>query len=392
VEGLSAPGRVKIMTESDEKIYRVGISGSYGGLNMGDEAILEAIITQLKSSVSARITVFSRNPEDTVQRCPVEKAVPVRDLTKSEVAQEIRDLDLFILGGGGILFDQEAKIFLREVMIAHELGVPVMVYAVSAGPLKDRSTQTMVRDALNRTAAITVRERGAKRILEEVGVEQEISVAADPALLLHPQTVDGGRLMEEHMSGKPILVGMSVREPGPAAPDIDPEFYHSLLANAADFIIDRFEANIVFVPMERGKQDMQHSHAVIAKTLRPQYCSVLREEYTPGQLLDIMQHFDFAIGMRLHFLIFAALQGVPFLGLPYSSKVLNFLKDLRMETPPLNLVSAGRLIAYIDHFWDTRGRLREHIQEMIPEMKQRALIPNEIAVRLLREGSGMKIA
>ncbi len=29
-----------------QQAIRVGISGSYGGLNLGDEAILEAIITQ----------------------------------------------------------------------------------------------------------------------------------------------------------------------------------------------------------------------------------------------------------------------------------------------------------------------------------------------------------
>jgi polysaccharide pyruvyl transferase CsaB len=386
------PGRADFMTESTEKTYRVGISGSYGGLNMGDEAILESIIAQLRSSLTVRITVFSRNPRDTLERYAVERAVPVRDLTKSEAAQEIRDLDLFILGGGGILFDREAPIFLREVMIAHELGIPVMVYAVSAGPLTQRSVQNLVRDALNQASAVTVRERGAKKILEEAGVEKDIVVTADPALLLDPKPVDCSTLMHEHLSGKRVLVGMSVREPGPAAPDIDPEYYHSLLANAADFIIDRFEASIVFVPMERETLDMQHSHAVIAKTLRPQYCSVLREEYTPGQLLDIMRHFDFAVGMRLHFLIFAALNGVPFLGLPYSSKVLNFLKDLQMEAPPLNLVSAGRLIAYIDHFWDTRESLRQHIRQMIPKMRQRALVTNRITVDLLTGRHDIKTA
>lgn len=380
------------MAKSDGRTYRVGISGSYGGLNMGDEAILECIINQLKKSVPVNITVFSRDPGDTVRRYPSLRAVPVRDMTRGEAAEEVRNLDLFVLGGGGILFDQEATTFLREVVVAHEFGVPVMVYAVSAGPLRDRSTQNMVRDALNRAVVVTVRERGAKRILEEAGVEKEIVVTADPALLLTPQTVDGGIIGKEYMNGNHILVGMSVREPGPAAPDMDPDFYHSLLANAADFIIDRFDANIVFVPMERVKQDIQHSHAVISKTLRPQRCSVLREEYTPGQLLEIMQHFDFAVGMRLHFLIFAALQGVPFLGLPYSSKVLSFLKDLQMETPPLSLVNAGRLIAYIDHFWDTREELRDHIRSMIPAMKERALMTNEIAVRLLNEGQGMKTA
>jgi hypothetical protein len=57
---------------------------------------------------------------------------------------------------------------------------------------------------------------------------------------------------------------MSVREPGSAAPDLDEDHYHTLLANAADYMVDRLDADIVFVPMERRMLDMQHSHAVIA--------------------------------------------------------------------------------------------------------------------------------
>lgn len=47
---------------SDKRIT-IGISGSYGGMNLGDEAILEGIIAQLRATLPADITVFSRNPE-----------------------------------------------------------------------------------------------------------------------------------------------------------------------------------------------------------------------------------------------------------------------------------------------------------------------------------------
>ena len=67
--------------------------------------------------------------------------MPVRKLSRDEVLPEIQRLDLLILGGGGILFDGEAQIFLREVMLAQEHRVPVMVYAVSAGPLRDPAVQ-----------------------------------------------------------------------------------------------------------------------------------------------------------------------------------------------------------------------------------------------------------
>ena len=39
-----------------------------------------------------------------------------------------------------------------------------------------------------------------------------------------------------------------------------------------------------------------------------QRATVLKGEYTSGQMLAIVGHFAFAVGMRLHFLIFAALQ------------------------------------------------------------------------------------
>ena len=127
---------------------------------------------------------------------------------------------------------------------------------------------------------------------------------------------------------------MSVREPGVAAPGLDEKIYHGLLANAADFMVDRFDA-------ERGVRadgapvlDTQHSHAVIAKMLRAQRATVLKGEYTPGQLLSWIGKFDFALGMRLHFLIFSAIAGTPFVALPYAGKVSGFLEALDLVAPP----------------------------------------------------------
>jgi polysaccharide pyruvyl transferase WcaK-like protein len=49
----------------NDRVYRVGISGSYGGLNLGDEAILQVILQQLRAELPVQITVFSRDPQDT---------------------------------------------------------------------------------------------------------------------------------------------------------------------------------------------------------------------------------------------------------------------------------------------------------------------------------------
>src|SRR5262245_49434241 len=365
-------------------VYRVGITGSYGGLNLGDEAILQSIIAQLRKDLpKVEITVFSRDADDTKRRHQVERAVPVRKLSRAEVLPEIERLDILVLGGGGILYDADARTYLREVQLAREKRVPVFVYAVGAGPLSHAAAQAAVRDNLAEVEMVTVREKSAHRVLEEAGLHRDVMVTADPALLLKPEPLPRGVLRQEGLEGRRRLVGMSVREPGVAAPDIDEKVYHALLANAADFMVDRWNANIVFVPMERSVLDTQHSHAVIAKMLRAQSATVLKGEYTAGQILSWMKRFDFALGMRLHFLIFAAIQGTPFVALPYAGKVSGFLEALDLPAPPLNLVNAGRLIAYLDESWDRRRSMRTHIAEKLPALQERAREAHRLALALL---------
>lgn len=367
----------------DKKIYKVGISGSYGGMNLGDEAILQSIICQLRKAIEVEFTIFSRNPEDTQKRYPVERAVGARSLSINEVKPELERLDLLILGGGGLLYDKDVKHYLREVKIAKDQGIPVMLYGISAGPLKDFSSQKLVCDVLNTVDAITVRDRASQRLLESIGVQKEITVTADPAFLLQEESVSEETLLKEQIEDKRKLVGMSVREPGAAAPNLDENKYHSLLANAADFIVDRLDTDIIFIPMERKNRDMQHSHAVISQMLQPQRANVLKGDYTPGQLLSIMSHLHFAVGMRLHFLLFAALQKVPFVALPYATKVKGLLEDLDMKMPPIQLVNAGRLISHIDFSWDRQEQIRSQIVEKLPSIKRRSQESTRIALGVL---------
>lgn len=364
-------------------LYRIGITGSYGGLNLGDEAILHSIIGQLRRDLPGEITVFSRDPEDTKKRHGVERAVPVRKLSRAEAVAEVERLDLLIVGGGGILFDAEARIYLREALIAKEKGVPVMLYAVGAGPLNHASVQAAVREALEQVDVVTVRERSAQQVLEEAGVHREIVVTADPALLLKPEPLPRGILRSEGLEGRRRLIGMSVREPGVAAPDIDPKEYHALLANAADFMVDRYDADIVFVPMEHSVLDSQHSHAVIAQMLRAQRATVLKSVYTSGQMLSLMSRFHFVVGMRLHFLIFAAMRGVPFAALPYAGKVSGFLEELQIPAPPLQLVNAGRLMAYIDQSWDQMRAIKAKLGKNVPPLQKRAQETHRILLELI---------
>ena len=364
--------------------YRVAISGSYGGMNLGDEAILEVILRELRASLDVDVVVFSRNAKDTEQRHKV-RAVPIREMHKDDVFEELRKLDLFILGGGGILFDGLVEDMLRDVNWARELGIPVMVYAISVGPLKTPESKQLVVTALSKVDKITVRENEAKRILHDLGLEQEIEVTADPGLLLKPQSFTKEMLKMEGINPDSPLVGFSLREPGPAAPDLNIEQYHGILANAADFMVERFDAQILFVPMEVGdNKDPQHSHAVISKMVNAQRASVLKGEYSSAAVLGLMKHMSFVVGMRLHFLIFAGIQKVPFVPLPYASKVAGLLSDLEMPMPPITALNVGKLCAFLDRSWDLRERIRKKLEVKVPPLQERAKRTNQILCELLQ--------
>lgn len=362
----------------------ITISGSYGGMNLGDEAILEGLLGPLRASVRAVMTVLSRNPADTLARHGVHRAIDARALTRKEMTAQLRGTDVFVLGGGGILYDGDADTYMREVLIAHELDIPVFVYAVSAGPLTSQRSRFAVRDALNASPStvITVRDRLGYRLLEDVGVTRELHLTADPAFLLDPEELAADALAADGVDVSRRLVGFSVREPGPAAPDIDPEQYYALLANAADFVVKRFDADVVFVPLETT--DVQHSHGVVAHMQQAERAEILRRRYTARQIIHIMGRFHFAVGMRLHFLIFATLAGTPFTPLPYASKVVGLLEDLEMDMAPLGDISIGRLLARIDRSWDTRDTTRAAIQSHRAKLRERAAQTNELLLGLIR--------
>lgn len=362
----------------------IGIGGSYGGLNIGDEAILTAMLASLRAvgGPDHELVVFSRDAENTGATQDVDRAVETRDVSRDLVVPEIERLDLLLLGGGGLLYDGEARAHLRDVRLAQERGIPTFAYAVGAGPLHDEVDRKMVRELISRMGGVTTRDESSKRVLEEIGVDRRITVTADPAILLRPEPFTDELLANEGLGDAERLVGLSVREPGGAAPDLDEDAYHALLAHAADFVVHRFESEVVFVPMEQD--DIRHSHAVIGAMRAADRAHVLRRQYGPRQVLGLMQHLDLFVGMRLHGLIFAAISAVPFLPLPYAGKVADFVEAVGVPVPAaVERDSVGALLAAIDDVWDHRADERARLPDRVVELQERARRTPELALSLL---------
>ncbi|MFF4351036.1 polysaccharide pyruvyl transferase family protein [Streptomyces sp. NPDC001530] len=349
----------------------IGVLGSYGGFNVGDESILACVLGCLRAArPGARLVVFSRNPAHTkAHHTCADHVTGWEGISQQQIRESLSGLDLLVLGGGGILYDGEARRYLRLVGAAQDLGVRTFAYAVGAGPLHDAEDREAVRTVLAEMGDVVVRDDESRLVLEEAGLERDITVTADPSLMLAPDEFTEQMLRYEGIPADTRLVTMSVREPGRAAEHLDVADYHALLADVADFLVRRLEAYVVFMPMER--QDVRHAHAVLSHMTAPDRGRILNGEYGPAQLLGFMRHVELAVGMRLHFLIFAALAGVPFLPLPYAGKVFDFAR--RLGAPALVGVAreqAGLLLAEVDRLWDEYPKRREPLAARVAELRE----------------------
>jgi polysaccharide pyruvyl transferase CsaB len=369
---------------SDGGAPTIGVIGSYGGRNLGDEAILTGLLSDLRSArPDAHIIVFSRNPEHTRRAHPGVEPVAWEGIRRADSAGTLARLDLLVLGGGGILYDSEARRYLRLVLAGQERGLPVFTYAVGAGPLSDAVDRTMVQESLDAAVEVTVRDDESQLVLEDVGVTRAVTVTADPAFLLEPEEFPVALLGREGVRPGRRLVGMSVREPGRAASRLDVDGYHRLLAQIGDFLVRRLKADVLFVPMERD--DIKHSHGVLSHMTAADRGRILNGDYSPRQLLGLMAHFDMAVGMRLHFLIFAAMSGVPFLPLPYAGKVFDFAQ--RIGVPALSGMAReveGPLLAEVDRLWDERDARAGDTARRVAEVRERAGITGQLIRPVLK--------
>jgi hypothetical protein len=74
-----------------------------GGINLGDEAILQVILAQLRESFPMDVTVFTRDAEDTLSRHNVSRAVQFGELSRRE-AQDI-------IAGSIFSFSEEVEFY-----------------------------------------------------------------------------------------------------------------------------------------------------------------------------------------------------------------------------------------------------------------------------------------
>lgn len=299
---------------------RIVLSGYYGFDNAGDEALLTAIVREIKRfKPDAEFTVLSGNPKRTSD---VHGIRAVSRINPWVLLREIKKADLVLSGGGSLLQDVTGPLsipyYLGIVALAKMLRKPVAFYAQGVGPVNGWLGKVLIRTVVNRVDLITLRDADSERLLKSLGVTKPpLVVTADPVFSLFPTP-------EQVEMGKNILSQMGLKERqvvGMALRDWHPEGERSLAAMSDLLAGKGYE--ILFIPFQYS-EDLRVLQRVESYMLATPH--FLTKQISSGELMGLVSNLQVLVGMRLHSLIFASVAGVPFAGIAYDPKVLSFLE------------------------------------------------------------------
>ena len=353
---------------------RIVISGYYGFGNTGDEAVLSGILTTLKRvGVDAQVTVLSADPKRTVSEHP--RVESVRRYKITHLIRAIRKADLVISGGGSLLQDvtsaRSLRYYLFVIRLAQMLKRPTMVYAQGIGPLVGAGARKAVARVLNRSNAISVRDEDSKALLESIGVDRvPVHLSADPSFLVEPDLEAADKSLGAHGLTDGELVGVSLRP----WPKVD-----GWLSEAAEGVrqaCEELDVTPVVIPMQPS-EDIAACEALGAGV-------VIRSALDPRTVKGIMARCSLVVGMRLHSLMFAAGEGVPFVSLVYDPKVSSFAEAVgQTGAVRIESASAAAVKDAVMRSWEKRVSLRESLLRKTPAFEELALRSGELVRALL---------
>ena len=360
------------------RITKFAIHGFYGQGNLGDEAILKAILQEFSKFFNIKIVVFSRNPKQVIATHKVNSVCSEGKRSFLHRVWEIKTSDLFVLGGGGLLKDygsnsSNVEKWLKLLRLAKRLKVKTALCAVGIENIRYDKSKRLIKDALNSADLITVRDHISRDILVDLGITNEVKIVADPVILLSNNNIEKIRkvlmplkviICIRHWFDKGFYIGK---------PEVNENFIQSL-SIAADFLVEHYNAKIEFIPFRITSYD--DDRVVIKQVMsymkRKDGANVYPHTPTVDEFINIIKESSLVIGMRLHSLILAASVGIPVIGLAYMPKVRGYMECIEQSKYSLDLetITSEKLTSLIDDVFKNYNAISKKILFEISKLQK----------------------
>ena len=364
-------------------MYNILISGYYGFDNIGDESILRTLITSLREKIpDCSLTVLSHNPASTREKYGVEA---VERMSPGAILRAVRQCDMLISGGGSLLQDvtssKSIHYYLFIIRLAKLLGKKVFIYSQGIGPIDHAFNRRATARALKKADGIVVRDERSAKLLEQIGLPQErIVITADPVIRMkRPDRTVGREILARAGIKKDgrLTVGWAIREK-----NRDSTFVREI-TECIRWLRENYDAESVLIPFHY-EEDREVCSVIAERTNGAAKC--LSEKYLSEDMLSIIGNMDVLVGVRLHSMIYAAIMGVPIIGVSYDPKCTAFLNSVGLDSlSTRETFSAEAFKAEFARVLETGKEQTAAVAENMRRL-QKKLDTNEEMIRDIMEG------
>lgn len=415
-------------------IIKIVITNSHAN-NRGDEAAQRSLINSLKRLIpNAEFTVLTISPnglqlQENVRILrtfsasrktglfiifwAVFRSLGIRLPTFNkghevfEALEEMANADVIISAPGGPYFgdlytSHEIREHLLHICLSKILRKPVMIYGPSMGPFRSHWRNIIRRYILNKVEIITLRDHISKKYLDNLNLTNPlVYLTTDSAFQdiidIDKDEVESILLREKIKNAqskdvnKKLLIGITPTGAewnyrNSANPQKNQERYNKIIAKTIDYLIDKFDATIVFFPQLYGNSDdMPLINDIIKMVDKKDAVKVLSKEWDSEIQQAIVSQMDLFIGNRYHSVIFALKGAVPTICLAYEHKSIGVMDAVKLNKFVIKIgtLSYEILIDTINQVWIERKEIRNILKPQINVVRRVSLVNSILALALV---------
>jgi coenzyme F420 hydrogenase subunit beta len=410
---------------------RILVTNSHSN-NRGDEAAQRNMVSSLRSLLSpVEFTVLTASPEG-LQMPEGVQVLPFFGLKQSallvalwlagkrlgirvprfgkrqlfEALERMANADIVLSAPGGPyfgdLYTPHEVQHLFHIWLAEILSRPVMIYGPSAGPFKSWWLNPLRRAVLNRAEIITVRDEISYEYLQHLKLTHPlVYLAADSAF---QESADLGaeeleRIMSEEGivvhrdrgAGQGLLVGMTPvgaewNYPDASNPDQEQQAYNQILAGTVDYLVETYQATVVFFPHLYGKHsDMPLIESIIGLVHNKEAVRVISHGRDSRVQEALTARMDIFVGNRYHSVVFALKREVPVVCLAYQHKSIGLMKSVGLERYVIKISDLTTELLYtkIDRLLCEKEDVVAALHLQVGAIKERASLNSILAADLV---------
>ena len=283
------------------------LCGYYGEHNLGDDALLQVLVSTLPRTQKLLIT--AHDPAPVLALAP--SAVTVNRRSLRRCLQAALRADVLVLGGGSLLQDSTSFssliYYLLLMAVARLGGAEVVLWGQGLGPLQRPISRVLVRTVLPFCKAASWRDQRSFDCAQRWAPKLPMELAADPVW---------------QMPARPWIGGDAIVLSWRPTPLLDQAGW-CRLTEALDALSEELKASVIWLAFHHH-QDAPLLQNLSDEGLLPARLKARSSTLVPQSLevvFDLVQRARLVLPMRLHALILARLANSPMAALSYDPKV-----------------------------------------------------------------------